>query len=75
MHRTITLFLLLAAVVFGQLSDRATWAAQAENNYQMTPDLTYLVASGHEAKVDVYHRRNPNGPAADADSHPRREAG
>src|SRR4029079_11789008 len=46
----------------GQLSERATWAAQASNNYQSIPNITYLVANNYDAKLDVYQRRNATGP-------------
>jgi acetyl esterase/lipase len=40
-----------------QLSPSATWAAHAANDYQVVPNVTYLVASNYEAKLDVYQRR------------------
>lgn len=45
-----------------QMPQSAAWAAQAVNNYQVTPNNTYLAANNYEAKLDVYHRRNPGGP-------------
>jgi acetyl esterase/lipase len=54
--------ILFSASAFGQLSERATWAAQASNNYQSIPNITYLVANNYDAKLDVYQRRNATGP-------------
>jgi acetyl esterase/lipase len=54
--------ILLLPGLFAQLSDRATWAAQASNNYQITPNITYLVANNYEAKLDVYQRRGVTAP-------------
>ena len=48
--------------VYGQLSDTAAWAAQSTIQYQISPDITYLVANNHEAKLDVYRPRNASGP-------------
>jgi acetyl esterase/lipase len=49
-------------LVYGQLSDTAAWAAQSTIQYQITPDITYLVANDHEAKLDVYRPQNNSGP-------------
>lgn len=59
--------IILAALVLGtaalaQLNERATAAAQAANNYQVFPNITYLTANNYEAKLDVYQRRNVSGP-------------
>lgn len=48
--------------VFAQLSPSAAWAAHALNEYQVFPNLTYLVAGNYEAKLDIYKRRDTNGP-------------
>lgn len=47
---------------FAELSGSATWATHATNEYQVFPNLTYLVASNYEAKLDVYKRRDATGP-------------
>jgi acetyl esterase/lipase len=52
----------LCETAFGQLSPAGTWAAQFANNYQVTPNVTYLVANNYEAKLDIYERRNAAGP-------------
>ncbi len=59
MHKTL-LAVLLTLPAFAQLSDRATWAAQAANNYMVAPNITYLTANNYEAKLDVYRRRGVN---------------
>lgn len=47
---------------FAQLPAPASWAAHALNEYQVIPNVTYLVASNYEAKLDVYKRRDAAGP-------------
>jgi acetyl esterase/lipase len=47
---------------FAQLSPSAKWAATSGTEYQITPNITYLVANGHENKLDVYHHRNAAEP-------------
>lgn len=45
-----------------ELSPSATWATHATNEYQVFPNLTYLIASNYEAKLDIYKRRDATGP-------------
>ena len=45
-----------------QLSAPAEWATHANNEYQVFPNVTYLVASNWEAKLDIYKRRDTTGP-------------
>jgi acetyl esterase/lipase len=45
-----------------ELPPAATWAVHATNEYQMFPNITYLVANNYEAKLDVYKRRDIAGP-------------
>ncbi len=47
---------------FAQLSPTATWAAHAANEYQVFPNITYLMANNYEDKVDVYKRRDTTSP-------------
>jgi acetyl esterase/lipase len=47
---------------FAQLSASAAWAAHAANDYQVIPNVTYLVASNYEAKMDIYQRRGATTP-------------
>jgi acetyl esterase/lipase len=54
--------LLAAGPAFAQLSPSATWAAHAANDYQVFPNLTYLVATNYEAKLDIYARRGATSP-------------
>jgi acetyl esterase/lipase len=43
---------------FAQLSPTADWATHAQNQYQVFANVTYLVATGFESKLDVYKRRD-----------------
>jgi acetyl esterase/lipase len=45
-----------------QLSPTAEWAAHAQNQYQVTANVTYLMATGYESKLDVYRRRDATTP-------------
>jgi len=56
------LLTLLAYSGFAQLSPTADWATHTLNQYQVVPNVTYLVASNYEAKLDVYKRRDATGP-------------
>ncbi len=58
----LLLFPASAAPVLAQLSPSATWAAHAANEYQVVPNVTYLVASNFESKLDVYQRRGATTP-------------
>ena len=64
--RTFGTFLLVAIVGIqvanAQLSPAGTWAATAQNRYQIFPNVTYLVANNYEDKVDIYQRRDAAGP-------------
>src|ERR1700688_3527520 len=69
MHKGSMFFQVLMAVaaglpqtLFAQLSPSATWAAHAPTEYQIFPNLTYLVASNYEAKLDIYQRRGQTTP-------------
>ncbi len=59
------LFVIAAAVPqsgVAQLSPSAAWAAHAPTEYQVFPNLTYLVASNYEVKLDIYQRRGLTTP-------------
>src|SRR5271166_68520 len=65
MNRRILLTAFFAVVwqaSFAQLSAPATWATHALNEYQAIPNVTYLVASNAEQKLDIYKRRDATGP-------------
>lgn len=62
MYRSMMLVMGMAAAGFAQLSPSATWATHAANEYQVFPNLTYVTASNFEAKLDIYKRRDANGP-------------
>jgi len=56
------LFVAMAGFGWAQLAAPAEWATHATNKYQVFPNVTYLVASNWEAKLDVYKRRDATGP-------------
>jgi len=56
-----SLVFLAAQSVSAQLSPTATWATHALNEYQVFPNLTYVVASNYEARLDIYKRRDVPG--------------
>jgi acetyl esterase/lipase len=63
--RLVVSLLVMSAVPspsFAQLSATADWATHAQNEYQVIPNVTYLTASGYEAKLDVYKRRDVTTP-------------
>jgi acetyl esterase/lipase len=51
-----------AGAAWAQLSPSASWATHALNEYQAIPNVTYLVASNVDQKLDVYKRREAGGP-------------
>lgn len=53
---------MLSSSAFAQLSPTAEWATTAQNKYQVAANVTYLTASGFEAKLDVYRRRDVTTP-------------
>ena len=72
MLRTVSLIwvasALLATSAFAQsaptlaASPAADWAVHAQNEYQEAANVTYMTASGTEAKLDVYRRRDVTTP-------------
>jgi acetyl esterase/lipase len=52
----------LPSIAFAQLSASADWATHAQNEYQVIANVTYLTATGYEAKLDVYKRRDVTTP-------------
>jgi acetyl esterase/lipase len=57
--------LLMSAVPstsFAQLSPAADWATHASNEYQVIANVTYMTATGYDAKLDVYKRRDTTTP-------------
>jgi acetyl esterase/lipase len=57
-----TVFLLTAASLCAQLSEKATWAVEAQNRYIVKPNIVYGVQNNFETKLDVYQRRDTTGP-------------
>ena len=45
-----------------QLSPSATWAVKSADSYRLQPDIVYGVQNNYETKLDVYQRRDANGP-------------
>ena len=43
-------------------SPTAEWAVHAQNQYQVAANVTYMTASGTDAKLDVYRRRDLTTP-------------
>src|ERR1700693_991785 len=60
--RLLISFAMLPQILSAQLSPSATWAAHAASEYQVFPNLTYLVASNYEVKLDIYQRRDQTTP-------------
>ena len=44
-----------------QLGDTSSFLAHVSNQYRVTPNVTYHVASGHENKLDLYVPRSASG--------------
>ena len=57
-----TVLLLLTSSAFAQLPPAAEWAARAQSQYEVIPNVTYLTASGYESKLDVYRRKDTTTP-------------
>jgi acetyl esterase/lipase len=53
---------LMVPAASAQLSPPAEWATHAQNKYQVAANVTYLTATGFEAKLDVYRRRDATTP-------------
>ncbi len=54
---------MLCLVASSRASDDAlAMAALLENNYRIVPAVTYLTATGYEAKLDLYVTRTPDKP-------------
>jgi acetyl esterase/lipase len=45
-----------------EMVDAADWATHAQNQYAVLPNVTYLTATGYDAKLDVYRRRDVTTP-------------
>src|SRR5436190_7159761 len=53
---------LFVPAAFAQLSPTAEWATHAQNEYAVAANVTYLTATGYDAKLDVYRRRDVTTP-------------
>jgi acetyl esterase/lipase len=58
----LALGVLSVATASAQLPPTAEWATHAQNQYQIAANVTYLTASGYDAKLDVYRRRDVQTP-------------
>ena len=66
MHKRVAMFVAAGAVMmafvpsttFAQLSPAADWAVRAKNTYRVISNVTYMTATGYDAKLDVYRRRD-----------------
>src|SRR3954454_10919167 len=50
--------LLLAPLAFAQ----SNWTLEFANHYLVQPNITYLTATGYDAKLDLYERRDVQDP-------------
>lgn len=57
-----TLILFSCAAAYAQLSEKATWAVEAQNRYIVKPNIVYGVQNNFETKLDIYQRRDTTGP-------------
>ncbi|HEY7616532.1 MAG TPA: alpha/beta hydrolase, partial [Terriglobales bacterium] len=65
MIRRVTAALVLvcgATVSWAQLTDAERSAVLITLNYNVKPNITYLVANNYEAKLDVYYPRESKAP-------------
>jgi len=62
MKPRILLALLLAPAAFAQLSPQADWAVHSTNEYDVVPNVTYVVAGNTEVKLDIYRRHGVTTP-------------
>ena len=58
----ITLLVAAPIEANAQLGDTSEFLAHVVNQYRVTPNVTYHVASGHENKLDLYVPRSASGP-------------
>ncbi len=69
-RRSIPLVLLVGVALLAvgpieanaQLDETSSFLAYVSNQYRVTPNVTYHVASNHENKLDLYIPRNASGP-------------
>lgn len=54
--------LLSVALLFAQLSPQANWAARSASDYDVVPNVTYVVAGNTEVKLDIYRRHGVTTP-------------
>lgn len=60
--RSVILVAVVLSIADPILADSGGFAAWVGNDYRVSPNLTYKVASNAEQKLDVYHRRDRSEP-------------
>jgi acetyl esterase/lipase len=58
----LALFALALAPISSAQDTPLTWASRLESNFRIVPNITYLMASNYEAKLDLYVTRTPDKP-------------
>ncbi|MGA2361652.1 MAG: alpha/beta hydrolase [Candidatus Aminicenantales bacterium] len=58
----IVALLTLTSTMWAQLSEAEKAAVLIEHDYEVAPNITYLVANGYEAKLDVYRPSQAKSP-------------
>jgi len=60
----VGVFTVLCALqpAYAQLNDIAAWAATIQNDYRVSPNITYLKANNVDLKLDVYRPADAEGP-------------
>lgn len=65
MRRVLAVFSFVCVLnlpALAQLSATGQWAAQAGNQYRLSPNVTYRTVDGVDLKMDVYSRRDVDTP-------------
>ena len=55
-------FIFAVGSAAAELSPPAAWAAAAQSRYQITANVTYIVQSNYEDKLDIYQRKDTTSP-------------
>src|SRR5438270_208345 len=63
MKKLLIAMLFVASSVAASAQDSPfAWAARLENDYLITPNITYVTTSNWDAKLDLYGTRTPDKP-------------
>jgi acetyl esterase/lipase len=60
-YRILGLFMFVFTTVFAQPTQTKLWTLDLLENYSVSPNITYSVASNYECKLDVYARHSTAG--------------